>query len=344
MGERKVLNKYIPSDFDPSLVPKHKNTREGRKKKNKKDGDKIQVRMMIPFSMQCVTCGTFMYRGKKFNSYKENVAGSNSHYLGIQRFRFYIKCVCCSRQITFLTDPEHNDYELESGASRNYEIWKDRNDVDGDPAAKDADGDGTGDDGGQNAHDHMENLEKRVLDSRREMDEHDALEEIMALNSKHNAINSNSAAQRQESRGDADDEDIDFEGIKKMYESKRNSVAYRINDDDGIERGGGLGGIGGLGGLGDTGDGGKKREAGDSGGFVGAVLKKKKRKVVSEDNSASAATTTSAVKDDDDKSAAERSNVSRVGEGESHGGEKKVASGNYLFQGYCGSSSDGDSD
>ena len=42
MGERKVLNKYIPPDFDPSLVPRIK----------KKKDDLVQVRMMIPFSMQ----------------------------------------------------------------------------------------------------------------------------------------------------------------------------------------------------------------------------------------------------------------------------------------------------
>ena len=42
MGERKVLNKYIPPDFDPSLVPRIK------KKKDKL----VEVRMMIPFSMQ----------------------------------------------------------------------------------------------------------------------------------------------------------------------------------------------------------------------------------------------------------------------------------------------------
>ncbi len=42
MGERKVLNKYFPPDFDPRYVPK-----------TKWDAFKqIETRMMIPFNIQ----------------------------------------------------------------------------------------------------------------------------------------------------------------------------------------------------------------------------------------------------------------------------------------------------
>ena len=75
MGERKVLNKYIPSDFDPSI---------SIRTKKKKDGA-VPVRMMLPFSVQCSTCNTFLYRGTKFNSKKEPMSGPNGRYLGIQR-------------------------------------------------------------------------------------------------------------------------------------------------------------------------------------------------------------------------------------------------------------------
>jgi hypothetical protein len=57
MGERKVLNKYFPPDFDPNLVPRTKFDKFKQ----------IETRMMIPFNIQCDTCGEFMYRGKKFN-------------------------------------------------------------------------------------------------------------------------------------------------------------------------------------------------------------------------------------------------------------------------------------
>lgn len=72
MGERKVLNKYFPPDFDPAELPRRK-----RAKTND-----MKVRMMLPMSVRCKTCGTFMYKGTKFNTRKEDVVGEN--YLGIQ--------------------------------------------------------------------------------------------------------------------------------------------------------------------------------------------------------------------------------------------------------------------
>ena len=89
MGERKVLNRYFPPDFDPALVPKRKWD----------PFKQTEVRMMIPFSLQCNKCGEFMYRGKKFNTRKEDVQGED--YLGIRKYRFYLKCITCSNEIAF---------------------------------------------------------------------------------------------------------------------------------------------------------------------------------------------------------------------------------------------------
>jgi len=166
MGERKVLNKYIPADFDPKLVPR------GKKPKD----DLVPVRMMLPFSIQCSTCSSFLYRGRKFNSKKEPVRGIDGKYLGIQRFRFYIKCSDCSRPITFLTDPKNADYEMESGGTRNYEVWHDENKTNADFEKQNEEDEKL---------DSMKALENRVAESQREMAELDALEEIRAMNARH---------------------------------------------------------------------------------------------------------------------------------------------------------------
>ncbi len=42
MGERKVLNKYYPPDFDPAKLPKGK----------QRDYNEMKVRMMLPMSVR----------------------------------------------------------------------------------------------------------------------------------------------------------------------------------------------------------------------------------------------------------------------------------------------------
>jgi hypothetical protein len=168
MGERKVVSKYIPPDFDPALVPRGK-------KLSAKDGT-VPVRMMLPFSVQCDACHTFLYRGRKFNSKKEAMGGPEGVYLGITRWRFYIKCTHCSRPLTFLTDPKNADYEMESGGTRNYEITKDRKGIQEDAAELEEK---------EAKEDPLKALETRVLDSQREMADLDNLEEIRAMNARH---------------------------------------------------------------------------------------------------------------------------------------------------------------
>lgn len=163
-----VLNKHVPADFDPALVPRGS-------KLSKKDGT-VPVRMMLPFSIQCDTCNTFLYRGRKFNSKKEAVQGPEGRYLGIQRWRFYIKCTHCSRTVTFLTDPKNADYEMESGGSRNYEVYKDKAQTEELSAAEKEE---------LEKEDKMKALENRILDSQMEMQELDNLESIKAMNRKH---------------------------------------------------------------------------------------------------------------------------------------------------------------
>lgn len=173
MGERKVLNKYFPPDFDPSIMPRKRRSDIGRERKNKQ----IEVRMMLPMSVQCDTCGEYMYRGKKFNSRKEDVLEED--YFGIKIFRFYIKCVTCAAEITFKTDPKSGDYIAEKGASRNFEPWRENNEAIDSELQKRQE---------EEHNDSMKTLENRTKESKREMDILDTLDEIRAINQRHERI------------------------------------------------------------------------------------------------------------------------------------------------------------
>lgn len=112
MSERKVLNKYYPPDFDPTNIPRMKLPKARQ----------YTVRIMAPCNMKCNTCGDYIAKAKKFNARKETVQGEE--YLGLKVFRFYIKCPICMAEITFKTDPRNQDYELEHGATRNFQALR----------------------------------------------------------------------------------------------------------------------------------------------------------------------------------------------------------------------------
>ncbi|KAI0503369.1 CWC16 protein [Xylaria bambusicola] len=168
MSERKVLTKYYPPDFDPSAIQ--------RVRKPKSTGPKVQtVRLMAPFSMKCLQCGEYIYRGRKFNARKETPLDEN--YLGIQIFRFYIKCTRCSGEICFKTDPRNNDYACERGAKRSTEPWRvGREETDEerlDRLEKE-----------EEERDAMVELEAKTVDAKREMAVADALDEIRTRNAR----------------------------------------------------------------------------------------------------------------------------------------------------------------
>ena len=82
----------------------------------------------------------------------------------------------------FKTDPKNTDYELESGATRNFELWRENEEVLNEEAKlKESD----------EKYDSMKSLENRTLDSKVEMDILDALDEIKAINQRHENVNTN---------------------------------------------------------------------------------------------------------------------------------------------------------
>ncbi|KAJ2901104.1 Pre-mRNA-splicing factor cwf16 [Coemansia aciculifera] len=163
MAERKVINKYIPPDFDPAKIPR---LRLGSNRQ-------IKVRLMAPFSMRCETCGQWIGKGTKFNARKESIEGEKFH--NIQIYRFYIRCQRCAAEITFKTDPENLNYEVEKGALRNFEPWREEKALNEEKQLTKEE---------EEENNPIKALENRTEQSRREMDIMDSLDEIRTLNAR----------------------------------------------------------------------------------------------------------------------------------------------------------------
>ena len=112
MAERKVLTKYVPPDFDPSLIPRRRVTVG------------VRIRMLLPMTItymlksnhsnfvSCVCKETF-WRGKILTAYKETMEGDR--YLdAIPIYRFTFQCKNCESDILIKTDPANSSYLLEA--------------------------------------------------------------------------------------------------------------------------------------------------------------------------------------------------------------------------------------
>lgn len=155
--------KYYPPDFDPLNIPRLKLAKTRQ----------YTVRVMTPCNMKCNTCGDYIAKGKKFNARKETVEGED--YLGLHIYRFYIKCPTCMAEITFKTDPKNCDYELEHGATRNFQALR-LAEIQARKEAEDAEE--------EEKLNPMKMLENRTEASRREMQELEDLEELKELSAR----------------------------------------------------------------------------------------------------------------------------------------------------------------
>lgn len=219
MGERKVINHYVSPDFDPSIIP--------RTKKDK--SAKTEVRTMIPFSMRCNTCNEYMYLGKKFNCKMERL---DEKYMTTRILRFYIKCCVCSAEITYKTDPKNSGYTLESGASRNFELWRDT-----EQAVEEAKREREQ----EEEQDAMKKLENRTMDNKAEMDTLDALDEMRAINQRHERVDTKALLATLQAGGAASlsAEAVGSDGLTEAERAQvRAAYAHRnraIDSDDEVE-------------------------------------------------------------------------------------------------------------
>lgn len=78
---------------------------------------KIPVRLMLPFSIQCLNCSNYIYKNTKFNARKSK--NEESSDLPIWDYEF--RCSMCSFSIVLKTNPSEgsNAYTISSGAQLN---------------------------------------------------------------------------------------------------------------------------------------------------------------------------------------------------------------------------------
>ena len=189
---------------------------------------------MAPFSMKCLNCGEFIYKGRKFNARKEN---SQEKYYSISIFRFYIRCTRCSSEITFKTDPKNMDYTCEKGAIRNFEPWRNQKDVD---ETEEERLNRLEEEENESA---MEKLETKTLDSRREMQIADALDEIRTRNARNERVDEGEVigklpeikdeATLERERQEKEDE----EAARKAFRTEEDTFVRRVVEDDGNDDG-----------------------------------------------------------------------------------------------------------
>ncbi|KAJ2849913.1 Pre-mRNA-splicing factor cwf16 [Coemansia brasiliensis] len=220
MAERKVLNKYYPPDFDPSKIPR---LRLGKNRQ-------IKVRLVAPFAMRCNTCGQFIGKGTKFNARKET---TDESFHSIPIYRFYIRCQKCAAEITYKTDPENANYIAEKGAERNFEPWREEKALN-EQLDKEKEE--------EEENNPIKALENRTMQSRREMEIMDELDEIRLQNAKaeqgnmraiEETIRRNNRKEEEEALKKQEEEDDRL--AKQIFASEGKRIK-RAREEDAVER------------------------------------------------------------------------------------------------------------
>lgn len=178
---------------------------------------------MTPFSMRCNSCGEYIHSGKKFNARKEM---TGDFYFKTEIVRFYIRCPSCAAEISFRTDPKNADYEAEHGAHRPYKSTGYRlTAIEQEEEAKaQASADETA----------MSKLEAKTLESQREMEQMDALDELRSRNARTELADSAAVLEQIRAREEREREEARKADDREIEEAAK--AAFRRDEDGTIVR------------------------------------------------------------------------------------------------------------
>lgn len=142
-----------------------------------------------------------------------------SDYLHMKLTTLY--STLCSAEITFKTDPKNTDYAAEHGASRNFEPWRDEQAVEEEDRLAKLE---------EEENNPMKVLENRTVDSKREMDILDALQDIRARNARNERIGQSVDVVAASGKEDVEeDEDAERRQLEEEDEKLVREVFAKVN-------------------------------------------------------------------------------------------------------------------
>ncbi|CAD7926173.1 unnamed protein product [Amoebophrya sp. A120] len=126
VGWTDTVGLHYSHDFDEQKIRALDDKKKFLQRKQKLyKTHKMMIRMIIPFSFSCETCGRMNNLGKKIQMRMEMICDDFTN--GYQNYRFFGKCPHCLAHFVFRTDPEvAGGYRLELGGRRAYEEADDR--------------------------------------------------------------------------------------------------------------------------------------------------------------------------------------------------------------------------
>ncbi|SBT49882.1 conserved Plasmodium protein, unknown function [Plasmodium ovale wallikeri] len=107
---------FYYGSVDDELVKKKKE--KEKKKLTKKDYSEIKFE--IPYTIICLKCNVYIYKGERFKS-ERRTAG---YYLSTCFYSFSIFCKKCTNKIVIETNPQNCSYDIIEGAKKKNEDYK----------------------------------------------------------------------------------------------------------------------------------------------------------------------------------------------------------------------------